>query len=80
MRGTPVLYDCLALHGTTFIQVSQINISKRISTKEVLQIIYNLNSDSEHDIFDDGDDEIEQYLEPVDNDKVMKIGKQDFAA
>ena len=57
--------------------MSQINISKRISTKEELQIIYESDNDSEYDNFDD---EMEQYMEPVDNDKVMKIGKQDFAA
>ena len=60
--------------------MSQINISKRISTKEALQIIYDSDNDSEYDNFDDCDDEIEQFMEPVDNDKLMKIGKQDFAA
>ena len=60
--------------------MSQIDISKPISTKEALQIIYDSDNDSEYDNFGDGDDEMKQYMEPVDNDKVMKIGKQDFAA
>ena len=46
-------------------------MSKHISTKEALQVIYDSDSDSENYIFDDGDEEMEQYMEPFGNDKVF---------